>query len=161
MLETKRNVVLALAVCTLLLPMTGSAKQRVERPFKMYASHTRVLNFDLWTWTTGEESGRATHLGLFTSSGEGTFSGDFVEGTFRLKLFTGSGYYAVANGEKVFWDVAVEGVNSPILTFTGGTGRFEGASGSVTLTITAQTKTLEWPLLTITESFSGIGTITY
>jgi hypothetical protein len=161
MFETRRNIVLALAVFALLLPMTGSAREQVERPFKLHAEHTRILNFADWTWTTGEESGVATHLGSFTSSGEGTFSGDFVGGTFRLELFTGSGYYAVANGEKLFWDVRVEGTNRPILTFTGGTGRFEGARGSVTLTITTQTKTLDWPLLTITESFSGIGTITY
>ncbi len=161
MFEIKRNIVLALAVCALLLPMTGSARQQVERPFNLHAEHTRILNFTDWTWTTGEESGGATHLGPFTSSGAGTFSGDFVEGTFRLKSFTGSGYYAVTNGEKLFWEVRVEGLNSPILTFTGGTGRFESASGSATLTITAQTKTLDWPLLTVTESFSGIGTITY
>ena len=160
MFETKRNIVLALAVCTLLLPMTGSARQPVERPFKMYAEHTRILNFADWTWTS-EGSGQATHLGPFTSSGEGTFSGVLGGGTFILDRLEGSGSYTLANGDEVFYNVTVEGLNPPILTFTGGTGRFKDASGSVTVTVTASTAELEFPLLIVTESFWGIGTITY
>ncbi len=144
---------MALALCALLLPVTASAKHQVTRPFKFHAEQTIIIDFMSGTWTIVEEIGEATHFGRYTCSGGGTFDSDLY--------LTGSGEQIAANGDKVFWEI--EGPPF-ILTYAGGTGRFEGATGSATLTITAQTMLPdpEFPwLLTITQSFTGIGTIKY
>ena len=157
MFKTRRNIVLALAVCALLLSATASVKNPVPRPFKLDAEHTLIVDlttFPVCSWWIDSEVGEATHVGRFTASGEGTI--DLSSGHLE-----GSGCDTAANGDKVFWDITGEGSNPTILIFTGGTGRFEGASGSFTITVTAQTQQIEPPLLIIAETFSGIGTITY
>ena len=164
MFKTKRNILLALAVCALLLPATASVKNPVERPFKQKGEHVLVLDFlnyalygdpmiPMWIeW----ESGQATHLGLYTSSATGIHNLDTGESNL-------SGYVTAANGDKVYWE-STEQASSPSIIFTGGTGRFEGASGSMISTGTTLSE--EWDtdfpwLLRIRSSLSAIGTITY
>jgi len=159
MSKTKRNIVLALALCGLLLPMTVRAKDLVERPFKLHSERTIIVDlrfYPICPWWIESESGEATHLGLYTNSGEGTVD-------LRTGESTGSGEITAANGDIVYWDGYKSG-DTLIMTYTGGTGRFEGASGSVTIAFTtvAAGPDPEYPwLYRITFSFSGTGTITY
>ena len=51
MFKTKRNILLALAVCALLLPMTGSAEDKVERPYKVWGNITLVLDLTTYPFT--------------------------------------------------------------------------------------------------------------
>lgn len=146
MLKTKLKIVLALAVCALLVPMIVSAKDKVERPYKHHSKQILMYDPSNGTWEIESQVGQATHMGLFTSCGAGGGG-------------TGSGYATAANGDKVYWEVT-----GSTITFTGGTGRFEDASGSFTETVISEVWEVhpEFPSLwRRTASLSGIGTITY
>ena len=149
------TIVPVVALCGLLLPMAVSAKKQVERPFKLHGESTVTINLQDGTFTIVEESGEATHLGRFTASGGGTV--DLLIGHLEA-----SGYHTAANGDTVFWELTQDGPGGPpLITITGGTGRFEGAGGSWTVTAFDETVEIAFPLLIITHSVSGIGTITY
>ncbi len=73
-----------------------------------------------------EYTGTATHLGLFTGEQQLFLNPD--------GSFTGSIVFTAANGDELWADFSGE-YTSPMvdgsLTFTGGTGRFEDATGTV------------------------------
>jgi hypothetical protein len=78
-------------------------------------------------------TGEATHLGRFTLTSEFTV-------TSPPPTASGTAIWTAANGDQIFTTVTGLGVLTfPILvtvetyTITGGTGRFAGASGSITL----------------------------
>ncbi len=162
MFKRKRNILLALGLCALVVPMIVLAKDKVERPFKLHGENCLILDFSNYLndpiipFEIEWESGQATHLGLYTSSGTGTHN--LVTGESNA-----SGYATAANGDKVYWESTLQAGGPAIITWTGGTGRFEGASGSWTETSTVESK--EWIpdtwLERITYSLSGSGTITY
>jgi hypothetical protein len=155
MFMAKHKILLALGFCVLLLPMTVGVKRQVERPFQLHGQSTVTLNLQDGTFTIVEESGEATHLGRYTASGEGTV--DLLTGHLEA-----DGSYTAANGDMVFWTLTQDGPGaSPSFTVTGGAGRFEGATGSWTVTIFDETTNVEFPVLTIEHSFRGSGTITY
>ena len=119
---TKKHVMLiALGACLVGLSVLGSTKNPVERPFKGVNHQTLVITLDnngvpvVW-----EVFGTAncTHLGLSENQGGGTYNQD---GTPK-----GTGVLTAANGDQLFWSGGVA------TAFTGGTGRFEGATGTVT-----------------------------
>jgi hypothetical protein len=120
---------LALALCAILLPMTVSAKKQVERPMRL--SGSGILS---WTWEgdwEATESGQATHLGRYSLEESGTWY--FTEAGYA---FDGEGTCTAANDDQFFFDFTLicDGVSeNGTMTITGGTGRFEGASGSVDL----------------------------
>ena len=80
-------------------------------------------------------SGEASHLGRFTFNLEADVSDD-------LSVATGSVQFTAANGDKIFGSFVgvATAINLPIIsieeviTVTGGTGRFAGIEGSITLT---------------------------
>lgn len=81
-------------------------------------------------------SGTATHLGLWTTAGRVTYTID--NGVIRS---SGEATIVAANGDKLV--VLIEGVLDPVagtdqgtFRFVGGTGRFEGASGSADFVVT-------------------------
>lgn len=95
-----------------------------------------------------DASGEATHLGRFTAAVEGSVNVVTLAGT-------NSWHFVAANGDSLFaegpaqatWTVPPEEfVVVEDLTITGGTGRFEGATGSVTV---------ERLVSTVTESSIG------
>ena len=98
--------------------------------------------------------GVATHSGVFTNEAQLTGPS------------SARGRLVGANGDEVHWDATF--TNTPIssnewltqltVTVTGGTGRFEGASGGFTA---EYVETIDWDTLTTTYSFTGTGTITY
>jgi len=140
--------VLTLAVCTLLPVIAAQAKDSVPRPFKMQARSQQVWQLD----STGspvqrlsaEGWGVATHCGLVTMA-----MNDWTTGTITA-----------ANEDQISF------VNIPpsmIVTITGGTGRFDGATGEFTMTILSQEVSIDLVAgtMTIQIAWTAAGTITY
>jgi len=153
MFKTKRNIVLALALCALLLPVTVSAKHPVERPFKVHGDVTVVISL-LDGSFTGTETGEATHIGRYSSIGEGSFDLDTWDGT-EIGVLT------AANGDELSWTEEITGGAVIARTFTtGGTGRFENASGGFSTAITPDV-VVDFPFVIVTFSYRATGTITY
>jgi hypothetical protein len=131
-----------LAACLTIKPAMASLKNPVTRPVKVIEGHLTITidpvtgDYQFTDW------GMATHVGLVTNSGAGVLNlatGQFVSGT---------GVIVTANGDLITW--AVGTVPNTVL-YTGGTGRFEGASGGITISVTSQT------LLSVNED----GTVTF
>lgn len=125
--------------------------QAAERPFSLTA--VGIVSSD--GVITG--SGRATHLGLFTEIGQANFVPDPNDPT-RV-LATGKATFTAANGDdlKIMLDGSlslVTGEASGVFTFAGGTGRFEGASGTGNFVI-------EQNLITGAFEATAVGTIDY
>ena len=146
---TKRNILSAFGLCALLLPMTVGAKNQVARPLTIRCTGTTdLVTGAAFMW------GVATHSGVFTNEAQLTGPS------------SARGRLVGANGDEVHWDATF--TNTPIssnewltqltVTVTGGTGRFEGASGGFTA---EYVETIDWDTLTTTYSFTGTGTITY
>lgn len=156
-------VVLILASCIFL----GVKQNPQERPFKI--SGDLILTIDLTTCSPPllppdflpgpstvcsaerEDWGNATHLGLYSSSSSDT----------KVNLYygyvSGTGVMTAANGDQLYWKK-----DGDSLTITGGTGRFENATGAFETSRPAPTVTQPNPFtLVVTHPFSGSGTITY
>lgn len=111
----------------------------VERPFALNGSGVATLITDesghlIGAIATG--SGTATHLGQWTVSGPVKYTLD--NGVLRS---SGEAMITAANGDKL--QVQIDGILDPIagidqgvFYFVGGTGRFEGASGSANFVVT-------------------------
>lgn len=152
MFKTTKTILLVLAICAVLVPMTGSAKQQVERPFRIQGTGMTDLSTGI-----DQQWGQVTHGGLFTNLGQLTGPD------------TASGLATMANGDQVSWD-ATYTVTPPLapttteftmdvtVTFTDGTGRFVGVSGSFHAVYTA---TVDWTTMTSSYTYIGTGTITY
>jgi hypothetical protein len=85
-----------------------------------------------------EQTGRLTHIGLFRATFSYLATIDYNTGT---TLITGDGTITSAKGDQLNVDVTIVevGVDYPrpytgLLTVTGGTGRFAGASGALEIT---------------------------
>jgi hypothetical protein len=125
--------------------------QQVERPLTMQ-DHSQAVVSLVDGSLHAEASGVATHLGRHT-----------IEGSGFMNLQTGeiwdSGVITAANGDQIFYQHGAGTV-----TFTGGTGRFEGVSGGFTIV----TETVGDPVVdpvagTMTMNFlwTATGTINY
>jgi hypothetical protein len=121
--RTRHTLFVLLAV--LLLGSLPAAA--IERPFSLTGAGT-LINGSI------NASGRATHLGLFTETGELTFIPD--PNNPNLILASGPVAFTAANGDTLegrledgVLDVTT-GIATGVFRFTGGTGRFEGASGT-------------------------------
>jgi len=148
MFKRKMNIVLALAVCALLLSVTVSAKNQVTRPMQLSGSGIlSVTGESTWEAT---ESGQATHLGRYTLVENGTFSPDWLD-------WVGEGTFTAANGDKLDFTVEIICVGLEQIgwmDFTGGTGRFADATGLVDLVSVTNPVTGSYTI-------SGTGTIAY
>ena len=140
--------VLTLAVCTLLSAMAAQAKDSVPRPFKMQARSQQVWQLDDTgapvQMLSAEGWGVATHCGLVTMA-----MNDWTTGTITA-----------ANEDQISF------VNIPprmVVTITGGTGRFDGATGEFTMTILFQEVSIDPAAGTMTIDFTwtASGTISY
>ena len=152
MFKTKRNIVLALAVCALLLSTAVIAKHPVERPFKVHGDVTVVISL-LDGSFTGTETGEATHIGRYSSEGVGSFDLNTMNGT-EIGVLT------AANGDELCWTEEITGGAVIARTLTGGTGRFENASGEFSTSITTDV-VVDFPFVIVTFSYRATGTITY
>lgn len=144
----------ALAVCALALPVIGSMKNPVERPFKIVGQVSTVMHYDgsfAFDASSGSSVGISSHWGRSTAGG----SGNAFTGVFILTAIT-------ANGDQVSGE-SVPG--DPLgFRFTSGTGRFEGVSGGFTY-VTSVPSIIANPdgsdTLIISYTYEGTGTITY
>lgn len=150
--STMLSTLAALALCALLPVMMASQKNPVTRPFKMQARSQNVAslvdgNFTATAW------GQATHCGQCVSLRWGTLN--LVTGE-----ATGSGKIIAANGDEIFFD----NPNMSQSVITGGTGRFEGATGEFFIVSIERTGMEIDPVAgTMTQSFvwTVSGTISY
>lgn len=153
MLKTKWTIALAVVLCAILLPTTLVAKKQVERPHKVWGNMTLVLDLATMTWEA-EDWGEATHIGRYANEGSGS-AGDIY-----LQNGVGDGIATAASGDELSWHiVAEEGVWT--ITFNGGTGRFEDATGSCILVPGEVVVTPGPGEITYTYTYTGSGTISY
>ena len=111
----------------------------VERPMALKGGGVATLitneaGIPIGAIATG--SGTATHLGQWTVTGNVTYTPD--NGVLRS---SGQATLTASNGDKLHFQVdgildPVAGVDQGLFHFVGGTGRFEGASGSVNFVVT-------------------------
>ena len=156
------GLVLALGV---LAPATALGKAGgTDRPVQGNGSGTTVLDVATLTFVTDSPSvishvGRSTlHIdGVVTPTGPGTFT------------LAGSLTLTAANGDQQFGDFSGSGMNdgsggstgTTATTITGGTGRFTGASGSVSGPFTQTPISMSATTATFATTFSLSGTISY
>ncbi len=125
----------------------------VTRTLKATVDVTITLDFNTGTWT-GWEVGKCTHLGRFTNSSSGTLDPNTGAPA------GGGGTITAANGDEVKWEFGPTGD----ALITGGTGRFEGATG---IFVPGPSENLKMEpgsepgILVVTYSYVGTGTITY
>lgn len=125
-----KTLVPTLAFCALFgLASTMAAHAQtgpVDRPFKGSASGE--ITFFEFPDLEILYQGQATHLGDFTQEEEIVLAPD---GTFE-----GTIVFTAANGDELYADLdgafTSETTAAGLYTFTGGTGRFEGATGTAT-----------------------------
>jgi hypothetical protein len=140
-------LVLALAV----LILGSSPAQAGERPFRLNASGT-VTNGVI------SATGHASHLGLFSETGELSFVPD--PNNPNLFLATGRVTFTAADGDQL--DALIEdavldvttGQATGVYRFIGGTGRFANASGTGELVV-------DQNLITGTFEGTAVGRIDY
>lgn len=135
--STRRTLcclVLVLAVIAFTQAPTLKAKQYVARPFHI-SGQISFIPFS--------DEGVATHFGRFTS--------------YANDESAESGWYVTANGDLAYWEVISFDPNSlvTVIGITGGTGRFEGATGQ----FAAPMIPVDWD--TLTFDYEAEGTITY
>lgn len=151
MLRRACQLVAILAICLLVRSTSASAKKPVERPIRTMASVTVVVDLVLGTYET-VEVGECTHFGRFTNRGWGVLAPD------GSGPASGAGVITTANGDQVFWTNAPGGAE-----ITGGTGRFEFATGYM-LAGPAQDYEMvpgDPGTMIVTYSYVGFGRITY
>jgi hypothetical protein len=153
MITKKHTLIFAFAVCALALAALGSPKQAVKRPFKIEGHLTATFNLssDETIDGIGLEWGEATHFGRYANRMN-------LHLNVQTGHLTGDGVATTANGDKVFYVMEDNEV-----TFTGGTGRFEGATGWFQWTPTDDVPDSYPDANTLVRSFTyeGIGTIIY
>ena len=147
--------VLGLSVVGFLQPTALNAGHRAERPFRIMATGIETgslipgaVDTELW--------GEGTHIGKFQGGGSGFVNWSTGEAF-------GTGVLTAANGDQIYFENTLTNGES-VMTFTGGTGRFKGATGAIVpipdstpvITIDVQTMTF-----TIKGSYTAVGTIAY
>jgi hypothetical protein len=146
--RTLNALILMLAV----LVLGSFPAAAVERPFSLEGSGTVNNDGSL------SASGRATHLGLWTEIGELSLAPD--PNNPNLLIATGNATFTAANGDQlegVIEDGSLDvttGIATGTFHFVGGTGRFEGASGTVSFVV-------EQNLATGAFAITGVGTLSY
>jgi hypothetical protein len=110
----------------------------VERPFALKGAGVATLitneaGIPIGAIPTG--SGTATHLGQWTVAGKVKYTPD--NGVLRS---SGEATLTAANGDKLHFQIdgildPVAAVDQGVFYFVGGTGRFEGASGSANFVV--------------------------
>ena len=129
----------------------------VERPFALNGVGVATLITDeagnpIGAIPTG--SGTATHLGRWTVAGNVQYTPD--NGVIRS---SGTATITAANGDKLYVQIngildLVAGMDQGVFQFVGGTGRFEGVSGSSKFVVTLNPLTGGFEL-------TCVGTINY
>jgi hypothetical protein len=117
---------LVVAAAILALPDRASAE---ERPHKSRGTAQFVSPTDF------VGSGEATHLGRYTEVGSAQFSPTADPAVLRIDAWS---VYTAANGDELYATITgrldlLTGAITATVTYVGGTGRFDDAGGSATL----------------------------
>lgn len=142
-----------LALCALALTTFAGDRNPVTRPFKVTGDIVFIVSQDPATLgeAVGISEGQTTPVGKIVVKTAGSY--DFETGN-----FIGEGVMTTASGDLIYFKMR----NLGWVEFTGGTGRFENATGGHTVEPTAPPEQGEvegqW---VVTFSYTGEGTITY
>ena len=144
--EKKIMVVALICVSAVLIAtggsiVAGNAAIPVERPFRIHSEATVLID---WENQSINAYGRPIVPWTMTASQVSTegWSENQGEGVIYLDTFVGegSGVCTDLNGGTITWDSSeVFGTQHTVVTFTGGTGQYENASGEFTLDYTILT----------------------
>ncbi|HKP82839.1 MAG TPA: hypothetical protein VJT69_12495, partial [Pyrinomonadaceae bacterium] len=136
----KRFTKIHVLMLTLLMLLGTIPAAAVERPFAINGSGVATLITDpsgnpIGSIATG--AGTATHLGQWTVTGNPKYTPD-SNGVIHS---SGEATLTAANGDKLNFTIdgildPIAGVDQGAFYFVGGTGRFEGASGSANFVVT-------------------------
>lgn len=162
----KNLMLVALAAIVLSFPASASAaKGGTDRPLKLTSSGTIVADLATGAFSS-EETDLTSHLGTTHTVGSGMLTPTGPT-TFD---FSGSITKTAANGDKLFLILTGTATTDPATgtglsesheTITGGTGRFEGASGTLLGTTTSTLVSTMGAQVTFAFSGSATGTISY
>ena len=147
-IQTKKFAMLGLIAAGVLTGMlVAEAKDTV--PYHSVISGQAVINPDTGAILSTEEAGIGTHIGKFTLSGVADADG--------VIWFT----VTAANGDKLFGVVvgASPSGEEIYLLIYDGTGRFEGATGDITASITIDPNPVSLNPVTLAYKGTGTGTI--
>ncbi|MCI0541619.1 MAG: hypothetical protein L0Z50_40995 [Verrucomicrobiales bacterium] len=133
-MKTISKTIMYLSLAAILLTTALAGSKEKMRPFKGSAEALELYDLQLPTlFVDASGSGHATHLGQFTYTYEAIVN--FPAGT-----AVGSACFIASNGDAIFAEFTGLGQATGTLSFivekftiTGGTGRFEGATGSFTM----------------------------
>jgi hypothetical protein len=137
----KRLVKIKLIALTLVVLIGAMAVSATERPFSLSGKGIANIVADPNGNVSAEVigSGNATHLGLFTSVAQISFVPDPNDP--NLVHPTGQAIFTAADGDKVNVVVGEStmdlrtGIGTGTFLFTGGTGRFANATGSISVVV--------------------------
>jgi len=135
----KRFTKIHVLMITLFMLLGTIPASAVERPFAINGSGVATLITDpsgnpIGAVATG--AGTATHLGQWTVTGNPKYTPD-SNGVIHS---SGEATLTAANGDKLNFTIdgildPIAGVDQGVFYFLGGTGRFEGASGSANFVV--------------------------
>ena len=136
----KRFAKIHVLMVTLFLLLGTIPVSAVERPFAINGSGVATLITDpsgIPIGAIASGSGTATHLGQWTVAGNVKYTPD-NNGVLHS---SGEATLTAANGDKLQFQIdgildPVAGVDQGVFYLVGGTGRFEGASGSANFVVT-------------------------
>ncbi len=156
------GLVLAFAV---LGPSAAVAKQGgTDRPVTTKEAGSNVIDLATGAFVI-DVAGTKSHLGKVT----GHYTGVATPTGANTISLSGSSVEVAANGDRLYatlsgsatLDAAFNGQGTVVNTFTGGTGRFENASGVEKGSFSMATRSLQGGRLTSAISVSLAGTISY
>jgi len=170
-MSTEKKIMVAALICVsgVLLAkggsiVVGNAAIPMERPFRIHSEATVLID---WENQNINADGRPIVPWTMTASQVSTegWSDNQGEGVIYLDTFVGegSGVCTDLNGDILTWDSSeVFGSQHAVITFTGGTGQYENATGEFALdyTIITSEATDDGNPMKITYSFWGSGSIT-
>jgi len=157
----KRSIwIMALAGLSLTLATVNAwAKNQETRPWTVCGDTIGIVDLSYlsegyapWTAT---DSGQASHLGKYILQAEGI--NNFVTGKNK-----GAGRMIAANGDELYFETEAIAETTVVMTVIGGTGRFDGASGSCVMTYIPIVE-YDWDnwVMRMTYSYRATGSITY
>jgi hypothetical protein len=170
-MSTEKKIMVAALICVSAVLIAtggsivaGNAAIPVERPFRIHCEATVLID---WENQNTNADGRPIVPWTMTASQVSTegWSENQGQGVIYLDTFVGegSGVCTDLNGGTITWDSSeVFGSQHTVVTFTGGTGQYENASGEFTLDYTILTSEVneDGNPVKITYTFWGAGSIT-
>ncbi len=158
MTANKHIALVTIATLALAVPGLGDTKHPVARQVEGYfIAHWEISLADYSAQTT--QTGIASHIGSLVLEGNGVFNPE--TGTF----FPLMGSITVPNGDQFFWHMEMIGEPpTPVSIVTGGTGRFEGITGAMSVTWQSEPTVTVDPvagIMTIDLCYTGAGELTY